>query len=70
MRQIPRNMQKQYCVIDESSDEPFWKSYDSVEDAVSDNGDGTEVWVTEPRFLGKFKRKVEMVKIKRRRRKS
>ena len=61
---------KQFLVRNEEEpDSPYWEMYDSVEDAVSANGDGTEVYVAEPKFLGKFKRKVELVKIKQRKRK-
>ena len=49
-----------------TTDGDFWNQYDSLEDAVADKGDGCEVYALEPRYLGKFKRKVEMVKIKRR----
>lgn len=46
----------------------FWLFFDSVEDAVSAEGDGTEVYKFEGKFLGRFKRSVTLQKIKKRKR--
>lgn len=61
---------KQYAVWQKNEQEPYWNYYDTLEDAVSENGDGCEVFVFEGRLLGKFKRKVELVKIKRRKKRT
>jgi hypothetical protein len=69
---VPKRM-KQYAIWSADTndhDAGYWNLFDSIEDAVSEGGDGTEVFVIEPRRLGKFKRKVEMVKIPQRKRKS
>lgn len=54
---------------EETDDMCFWELFDSLEDAVSTHGDGCEVFKLEPKFLGKFKRKAEIVKIKVRKKK-
>lgn len=46
----------------------YWNQYATLEDAVSENGDGCEVYLAEPKFIGRFKSKAEIVKIKRRKR--
>lgn len=46
--------------------ETDWEQFESLEDAVSSAGDGCEVYIAEPRLLGKFKLKAEVVKIKTR----
>lgn len=43
----------------------YWNQYPTLEDAVSENGDGTEVWVAEPRRLGSYRRSVEIQRIAR-----
>lgn len=65
------NEQKLYLIWEEDSNDPgasYWAQFDSLEDAVSHAGDGCEVYVAEPKFLGRFKRKAEIVKIKKRKR--
>lgn len=58
---------KQFAVWDASQgDDSYWLYFDSLEDAVNEGGDGGEVFVFQGRSLGKFKRKVELVKVKRR----
>jgi hypothetical protein len=60
---------KLFFVWDDSSSneiDHFWMHYDSLEDAVSDRGDGCEVFTAELKRLGHFKRKAEIVKIKAR----
>jgi hypothetical protein len=54
----------------ESSDETehYWELYDSLPDAVQ--FDGLEVFSVSFKRIGKFKRKVQMVKIKQRKRKT
>lgn len=44
----------------------YWCSFQSLEDAVSQGGDGVEVFTAELRRLGRFRRKAEIVKIKSR----
>lgn len=60
---------KQFLVwSEEGADEPgdgWWQMYDSLEDAVSENGDGTEVWTMLPTKLGTYKREVSMVKVRK-----
>lgn len=53
-------------VNEDNSDGAYWEQFNTIEDAVSTRGDGCEVWVAEPRLLGVYKRKVEMVKVKKR----
>ena len=51
----------------------YWNLYDSLEDAVSDHGDGTTVHRLEATLVGTFKRavKVERVRtVKRKKRKA
>lgn len=43
---------KQYC---------YWNT-EHGEDAVSEGGDGIEIYEVTPKFLGSFKRKVSLVK--------
>lgn len=54
---------KIYLVFDDS-DGNYWQQFKSLEDAVSECGDGCEVWCAIPYLLGKFKCKAEIVKIK------
>lgn len=57
---------KQYAVWEsDNHEDSYWLYYDSIEDAVSQQGDGCDVYVFEGKLVGKFKRKVEMVKMKR-----
>lgn len=51
-------------------DDAYWEQYETLEDAVSANGDDTEVWAAYPTRLGKFKRKTEIVKEVKKRKKS
>lgn len=51
---------------DNDPDNRYWNQFETLEDAVSEGGDGTEVYYAEPKLLGKFKRKAEIVKIKSR----
>lgn len=64
-KQDPKQMKQFMTWFDEQDPDNrgYWEMYDSLEDAVSSKGDGCEVFVMEPKFLGKFKRKVELVKL-------
>lgn len=57
---------KQYCYWNtehgEDGDDGFWMLFDRLEDAVSEGGDGIEIYEVTPKFLGSFKRKVSLVK--------
>lgn len=53
---------KVYLVKQIEEDCSYWDQFASLEDAV--NEDNTEVWVAEPKLLGRFSRKTELVKIK------
>jgi hypothetical protein len=46
--------------------EGYWCQYDSIQDAVSDKGDGSWVYVAKPRYLGRYKikKKVELIRMK------
>lgn len=64
-----KKKQKLYLVWNEpgSTDETgYYDQYASIEDAVSDHGDGTEVFAAEPHLIGRFRRKVAVMKIKAR----
>jgi hypothetical protein len=50
----------------ENGDSGYWMLYDSLEDAVSSEGDGCEIYRFTPKFIGRYKRKAEIVKIKAR----
>lgn len=64
-------MQKKiYMVWQGGENEQFFNQFETIEDAVYSEGDVAEVYVAEPKYLGKFKRKVEMVKIKKRKKKT
>lgn len=52
-----------------SADEEYWLLFDTIEDAVSCEGDGCEVYRLEAKFVGRFKRAVKIAKIKKRKRK-
>lgn len=57
---------KMYLVWEENEGEGgsgFWGQYDTLEDAVSDKGDGCEVFTAEPTRLGTFRRSVEIVRV-------
>jgi len=58
---------KQYMLwMEEGADDAsYWQMYDSLEDAVSEGGDGCHVYLCEPKYIGRYKRKAEIVKIKR-----
>lgn len=45
------------------SDASYWMLYDSLEDAVSEKGDGTQVYKAEFKPLGVYKREVSLVKV-------
>lgn len=49
----------------DDSQEKYWNQYETLEDAVSDKGDGVDVYVAEPRFLGRYKRSVNVLKVPR-----
>lgn len=57
----------QYGVWQEPSatDTGYWSMYESIEDAVSAEGDGTEVYKFDGVRLGKFKRSYSLQKIKK-----
>lgn len=68
-KKINEKEQPLYLVWYVEPNEPeikYFTQYNSIEDAVSEHGDGCEVYVAYPKRLGKFKRKVEMIKIKAR----
>lgn len=54
---------KLYLVWQEN--DQFFNQYDTLEDAVSDNGDNTEVYIADIRKLGVFNRQVSVVKVKK-----
>lgn len=43
-----------------------WNHYESIEDAIFSEGDAREIFEFEPKFIGKFKFKAEIIKIKSR----
>jgi hypothetical protein len=60
----------QYGVmLDVDGDVGYWSLYETVEDAVSDQGDGTEVYRAEFKPIGRFKRAVKIQRIKKRKKK-
>lgn len=69
-----KNVKKIYLTFNsENQDEEtegYWDQYESIEDAVATHGDGVEVYEANIQFLGEFKRKVELVKVKSRKNKS
>ena len=52
---------KQWAVWNTESDVPYWDLYDSLQDAVSSNVEGTEIYEGKFRKLGKFILKTEIV---------
>ena len=54
-------------VKEQNPDESYWMLYDSLEDAVSENGDGTEVFLLVAKKLGKYERKVSIIQTKEKR---
>lgn len=58
-----------YLVWVQEADGGFWNQYESVEDAVSDQGEGTEVYSCVPQFLGCYERKVLLIKSKKKNKK-
>lgn len=47
----------------------YWNQYDSISDAVRENGDGSEVYVSTPKRLGKYRMRSGAERIKTRKRK-
>lgn len=47
----------------------YWMLYDTLEDAVSDNGDGTEVYKFEATLVGTFRRAVKIERVRQLKRK-
>ncbi len=43
----------------------YWKQYDNLEDAVSENGDGTRVYKIQAKSVGTFRRSVVMERVKK-----
>lgn len=59
----------QYGVWNEEETDGYWQLFNTIEDAVSFEGDGCEVYRLEAKFIGRFKRAVKIAKIKKRKRK-
>ncbi len=57
-----------YLVWMDGEDEQYYNQYFTMADAVSDNGDGVEIYSATPKYRGKFKSKTAIVKIKQRKR--
>lgn len=59
----------QYAIWNDEEDGQFWELFDSIEDAVDGRSGGpVEVYRMEARHLGRFKRAVKTVRVKRRKR--
>lgn len=56
---------KLFLVWMDGEDEQYYNQYSSLEDAVSSEGDGVEVFTATPVSLGKFERSVKIVKSKK-----
>lgn len=71
MGDVMKEKLTQYGVwrVDNPEDGGYWMMFDTIEDAVSGGGDGTRVYKLEAASLGRFRRKVEIVKEKKKRRK-
>jgi hypothetical protein len=66
----PKHVQYGVWEVDSGADPMgYWMLYDTVEDAVSDKGDGTRVYKLEAKSIGQFKRAVTLEKVKRPKRK-
>jgi hypothetical protein len=52
------------------ADGSYWMLYDTLEDAVSENGDGTVVYKLEAHLVGTFKRSVVVQRIPKRKSKA
>ncbi len=63
----PNKVQYGVWVEDGTDEDPcnYWILFDSIEDAVSDQGDGVEVYRLDAVYAGTFKRSVKMQKIKK-----
>lgn len=56
----------QYCVwqSQDADQSGYWMFYDTIENAVDENGDGAHVYKFTGRSLGKFQKEVSFIKIK------
>ncbi len=63
-------VRKQFAYWHTEPEGGYWCLFDTLEDAVNEGGEGTEIYALEPTRLGAFKRKVELVKIKTRKRRT
>lgn len=59
-----------YLVWMDGEDEQYYNQYQTIGEAISDNGDGVEIYSARPVYRGRFKSKVAIVKIKKRRNKN
>lgn len=57
---------KIYLVWNDDVDEQFWSLYDSIADAISDKGNGCEVFLAKPKRLGNFKSVNKIIKVTKR----
>lgn len=56
---------KLFLVWQSGENEQFWNQYDSLENAVLSEGDGTEVFEATVKSLGVYERSVKFVKSKK-----
>ena len=59
-----------YWETETSGDEEsgYWMMFDTLEDAVSSGGDGIQVYRLDATSLGKYRRRVELEKVKKKKR--